>query len=217
MAATDGISGWWSDLSTSFSAQQKGIGQILSIGGAINGAIGGFFQAQSQANQLKSQAMTLDFQSKMADINSRMAEFGAENIMQAGERQAGAFSLRSGQAKGSARASMAARGVQLGEGSAAELIATHDTMKEIDMLTINANTVKAAEASRTQSVNYSNQASLLGVSSYNAYASANSISPFTAGITSLMGSAASIGNSWFLDKRLSAAERIAANTPSTGG
>lgn len=189
-------------LSTAFEKEAGGIGKIFSIGGALTGAIGGFFQAQTQQNQLKSQAMSLEFQSKMAEINARQAEFGAENIMQAGERQAGAVSLKSGQAKGAARASLAARGVQLGEGSAAELIGTNDLMKEIDMLTINSNTVRAAENARTQSVNYQNQASLLSVSSHNVYASANSISPMAAGFTSLLGSASSIGNSWFMSKQM---------------
>jgi hypothetical protein len=189
-------------LSTAFEKEAGGIGKIFSIGGALTGAIGGFFQAQTQQNQLKSQAMSLEFQSKMAEINARQAEFGAQGIAQAGERQAGAVSMKSGLVKGAARASLAARGVQLGEGSAAELIGTNDLMKEIDMLTINSNTVRAAENARTQSVNYQNQASLLSVSSHNVYASANSISPMAAGFTSLLGSASSIGNSWFMSKQM---------------
>jgi inorganic triphosphatase YgiF len=124
--------------------------------------------------------------------------------MFAGERQGANIGLRAGQVKAKARSSMAARGIQLGEGNAAEVIASTDLMKEVDMLTVNANTVRAAEAARTQSVNYSNAALLEGVSASNLMTSADSISPFMGAYSSMLGSATSLANAWYQDRKLSA-------------
>lgn len=194
----------WADLNKSFTTEMKSMGPILGISGAINGAIGSYYAAQSQMNQLKSQSMSMEFKAAMDKINARQAEVTAEGIMFAGERQGATVGLRAGQVKAKARSSMAARGIQLGEGNAAEVIASTDLMKEVDMLTVNANTVRAAEAARTQSVNYSNASLMEGVSASNLMLSANSISPFLSSYTSLLGSATTLSNAWYQDRKLSA-------------
>jgi len=180
------------------------MGPILGISGAINGAIGSYYALKSQENQLKSQAMNLEFKSAMDKINAQVMETQAQGIMFQGERQGAMVGLRAGQVKAKARSSMAGRGIQLGEGNAAEVIASTDLMKEVDMLTVNANTVRAAEAARTQAVNFSNQSLLEGVSAGNLMASANSISPFMGAYSSLLGSATTLTNAWYQDRKLSA-------------
>ena len=177
-------------------------GPVMSVFGAVNSAIGSYYQAKSAEYQLQSQASTLAFQADMAKLNQRRAEFQAYTIMEAGARQIGAQTMKAGQVKGAATASMAARGVQLGVGSAAEVIATTDLMKEIDTLTLNTNRVRASEEAKMQGVNYGNQAAMLGVSSRNAMASADSISPFGSAMTSLMGSASSLSSSWYQNRKL---------------
>ena len=194
----------WSDLNTSFTTEMKSMGPILGISGAINGAIGSYYALQTQMNQLKSQSMSMEFKAEMDKINARQAEVNAQGIMFAGERQGANIGLRAGQVKAKARSSMAAHGIQLGEGNAAEVIASTDLMKEVDMLTVNANTVRAAEAARTQSVNYSNAALLEGVSASNLMTSANSISPFMGAYSSMLGSATTLANAWYQDRKLSA-------------
>jgi hypothetical protein len=182
-------------------------GLITSVFGGINGAIGSYFQAQSQQYQLKSQAMTLRYQAEMDEINAGVAEFDAQAQLLAGQRAAGATTMKYGQIKGSARAAMAANGIQAGEGSAAEVIASTDLMKEIDTLTINANSVRAAEAIRMKKVNYQNSAMLSGVSADNALASAETVSPLSSGFSSLLNSAGTVANSWYRDRTLDALTR----------
>lgn len=194
----------WKDLNNTLGKEMPNMGPILGIAGAVNSAIGTYYSAKAQQYQLESQSETLKFQSEMSKINQRGAEFSAQTIMQAGERQAGAVSMKYGQTKGAAKARMAAAGGVIGEGSSREIIATTDLMKEIDMLTINANTVRAAEAARTQAVNYGNQSLLQGVSAANLASSADSISPFGAAGTSLLGSATPLMNSWYQDRKIAA-------------
>lgn len=187
-------------LGSAFSA----ISPWLSVAGAVQGAIGSYYSAKSQQYQLQSQASSLQFQQSLSSINARQAEMQAQSILQAGQQQAAQYGLRAGQAKGAARASMAARGGALSEGSNVELMASQDYAKEMDLLTINANAIRAAEAARAQGVNYGIQGAMQGISAENAARSAGSISPFMAAGTSLLGSATAIGGQWFRDRRLEA-------------
>lgn len=184
--------------------QASELGGAFAIGGAIQGAIGSYFNAKSQQLQLESQASSLAFQADISRLNAVQAEFTAQQIMRAGQQKQGQIGLRAGKIKGSQRASMAARGIDLGVGSAVETIATTDLMKEVDMLTVNAETVRSAEAARLQRQNYLTQGALQDVSAGNVMASAGTISPGLAMTTSLLGSAGSVANAWYQDRRLAA-------------
>jgi len=172
------------------------IGAILGIGGALQGAIGTFYAAKSQRYQLKSQQLALEFQQSMSAINARNAEYQAQSIMEAGQQQIGQYTMRAGAAKQAGRASLAARGVQGGVGSAAEVMATADVVKDIDVLTINANTVRQAEAARMQRVNIQNEGLMAGVNAANIGATRSSINPYGMAIPSLLGSAGQVATSW---------------------
>jgi len=184
--------------------QASQLGGIFAVGGAIQGAIGSYFNAKSQALQLESQASSLAFQADISQLNAVQAEFTAQQIMRAGNLKQGQVSLRAGKIKSSQRASMAARGIDLGVGSAVETIATTALMKEIDMLTVNSETVRSAEAARLQRQNYLTQAAIQDVSAENVMASSRTISPTMAATTSLLGSASSVANAWYQDRKLAA-------------
>ena len=185
-------------------AAMSQFGSIMSIGGAVTGAIGAYYNAQNQKAQLESQASSLRFQADISQLNAVQAEFTAQQILRVGQQKQGQVSLRAGKIKSSQRASMAARGIDLGVGSAVETIATTDLMKEIDMLTVNAETVRSAEAARLQRQNYLTASAMQDVSASNLMGSAASISPFMAAGTSLLGSAGSVANAWFQDRKLAA-------------
>jgi hypothetical protein len=185
-------------------------GPVIQIAGAVNSAIGAYYQAQNQQFQLESQASSMRFRQELFKLNQEQSEYAAEQTMAASQREAGRIYMRGGAVKGAARASMAARGIQAGVGSAAETIATTDLVTEIDALTINANAVRAAENLRTQSVNYGTQSVMAGVSANNYSASAGSINPFASAGTSLIGGATSIMSNWAQASRMSALERYIA-------
>ena len=169
---------------------------VVAIIGVINSAVGAYYDAKSRQYQLKSNSLNLKFQADMAKLNARAAEVQAQTVQEAGHRQVGQYTMAAGQKKAGAMASMAARGIQAGVGSAQEVEASLDLVKEIDALTINANAVRSAEAIRMQGVNYSGQATMLGMSALNATTSANSINQYTAGTSSLIGGASNVALAW---------------------
>jgi hypothetical protein len=186
------------------------LGPIMAIFGAANSAIGTFYQAKSAQNQLKSQALNQQFQSEMSAINAKSAEFSAQQSMLSSARQIGRYTMGAGQAKSSAKASMAARGIQAGVGSAAEVIGSMDLIKEIDRMTMSANSVRQAESIRNQAMNYRNQSIMSGLSADNLNTTAGTISPGMGVGTSLLTSAADIGQNWARNNRID--QLIAANS-----
>lgn len=165
-------------------AQLAQVSMIGQIGGMASSAIGSYFSAGAQKATLQGQAA-------IADTNARIAELGAQSVFAQGQQQVGALTLRAGQLKSTQRASMAANGIDLGEGSAAEILASTDIMKEIDKNTLEANAVRSAWGYRTQAVNFENDALMKR-------AGADSISPGMAAATSLLGSAGTVAQSWYM-------------------
>jgi len=154
--------------------------------GAIQSAVGTYYQAQTAKYQMQMQGITqsfqlgmqginaessaanLEFNANMADLTAKQMENQAQWTMLAGQRQIGQLTLRAGKIKSSQRASQAARGIVAGVGSAAEEIATTDLSKEMDAITINVNATRAAESARVQKVNFENQSMIARVSAKSA-------------------------------------------------
>lgn len=164
--------------------QQMGtISMYAGLAGMASSVIGSFYSASSQKSSLK-------FQADMAEINARLAETSAQGAMFRGEREVGALTLKAGMLKGRQRVAMAANGIDLGVGSAAEIQASTEVMKEIDSNTIKSNAVLEAWGYRTQSVNASNEALM-------ARSTAGGISPFGSAVGSLLGSAGQVAGQWY--------------------
>lgn len=170
------------------------MGFELAAAGAVMGAMG----AYNSAGQQKS---SLNFQAGMSDINARMAEQAAQTTLSAGQRDEQNARLKTAALKGTQTANLAANGVDLGSGSATNILTTTDVMGESDALTINANTSRAALAQRTQAVNYQNDALLKR-------ATAGSINPGMAAFSSLLGSAGSVAAKWNTPKTTAAGTAI---------
>lgn len=181
-------------------AQNAGL--FTAAVGSINSAIGSYFAAQSQQNQLKMQAQNQKFSSQMAALNAKGAEYAAQSSMQAGFAQYGRMTMQQGQARASAAVGLASRGIQAGVGSAKEVMGSIDLINNIDRLTMNSNMIRQREAYRMQQANYMTQSAMDNLSSQNIRSSANSISPGLAASSSLMTGASDIGMSWLRTKRL---------------
>jgi hypothetical protein len=174
-----------------FSASPLATASLIgSVGGALTSSIGSYYGAATQKAMLSGQA-------GVADINARIAELGAQSALMQGQRQIGSLTLKAGQLKGRQRAALAANGVDLGVGSAAELQASADTMKEIDKTTLELNAILNAWGYRNQAINFQNEALVRR-------ATARAISPFGSAMTSLLGSAGQVAGSWYaLSKNVS--------------
>lgn len=151
--------------------------------GVASNTVGSYWSAQNTKISLKGQA-------DLADINARISELGAEQELIKGEREVAQVTMRSGQLKSSQRAAMAANGVDLGTGNAAEIQATTDLMKENDKNTVEANAVRSAWGYRTQGMNYQNEAIVKR-------GSAGGISPGMSAFGSLLSSSGQVAGTWY--------------------
>lgn len=164
---------------------------------AVGGAFSSYYASKSQQYQLQSQSISANLQKNIALINRDMAEFQAEQVLLNAEQQKAFVGLKAGKAKATSRASMAARGIVLGEGSSQEIIDTMDLMKDKDMFTIDANAMQQAFNVRLQAMGFGSQAAMAGLSSSNLLSTAGGISPFTSGLTTLVSGATTVANSWY--------------------
>lgn len=169
------------DASNGFNYGSLGVG--MQAFGMLNSAIGSFYSA-------KSTKLALQTQANIAAINARLSENTAQSALAAGQSQVAAQTLRAGQLKSSQRASMAANGIDLGVGSAAETLASTDVMKDIDKNTIEANAISSAWGYRTQGVSYVNDALAKSVT-------ADAVSPIGSGFTSMLGGAGQVASAWY--------------------
>jgi hypothetical protein len=156
---------------------------VMQGAGAASSAVGAYYGAQSQK-------ASLELQASLSDINARMSESAAQQTLLTGQREAQKSRIATANLKGSQRASMAANGIDLGEGTANQILTSTDVLGEIDANTLQANAVRNAWGYRTQGVNQSNQALM-------SRAAAGAISPGMAATSSLLGSAGSVASNWY--------------------
>jgi hypothetical protein len=168
---------------TAQAAQAAATAQTLQVGGAAIQVIGAISSAFSSRLALKGAQ-------QIAEINAGVAERAAQQELSRGQDLVAQATERAGQVKGAQRAAMAANGIDLGVGSAAEILTSTDLAKERDMQTIEANAVRAAWGHRMNATSLTNQARADA-------AGADSVSPLLAGTSSLLSSAGQIAGSWY--------------------
>ena len=170
------------------------IGLASTVSGVFTSAIGAFFAADAQKYQLASDALTLDHRARLSQINARRAELDVQQIFLAGRQRRALSSLRAGQAKATARARQGSRGIQMGVGSAAEELTSFELAKELDLLTIDANTFREMTAARRGVVDAQAVGILSAASAANVRRSASIISPALASFSSFLSNAGSAVN-----------------------
>jgi head-tail adaptor len=171
-------------------------GLVTAILGGVSSAFGAYYAAKSAQNQERSQASSFQFQADMAAINASRAELTAQSIQEAGKSEVANYTMRAGQEKAGATAEMAGRGIALGVGSTADVAASMDIEKDLNVLAINQNTTRQAWGAREQATNYQNESLLDRTSAANATRSANSIGPTSAVFNSLLSSATQVAGQW---------------------
>lgn len=140
----------------------------LAVMGTAQSAMGSYQQTATQKWALANQATIAGWQANQA--------------LTVGQNQAQVAGMKEAQVMGSQRANMAANGVQLGSGSATDVLAGTKYMGMRDQLTIMDNATRTAWA-------YQNQSNMEG-------ALANNMNPASSALTSLMGGAGQVANIW---------------------
>lgn len=154
-----------------------------SIGSVMASTIGSYLSAKSNKAMLNAQA-------NIADINARMAENTAQSVLNQGKQQVAQSTMQYGAFKSRQKAALAANGVDLGVGNAAEIQASTDIMKEIDANTLHANAVRSAWGARTQSSQYQ-------IDAMTRRTQADGMNPFASGSTTLLTGASQVAPTWY--------------------
>lgn len=141
-------------------------------------------------NQATAQKDSLMYQGQVAENNAKTLELEAQDAQRRGEQDKINAQQRNNQVKGAQRVSLAARGLDLGEGTAKTLLDQTDYFGAVDQATIENNTNKDMWRIRVGAQNESDKAGLLSSKS-------NSIDPFMAGATTLIGGAGSVADKWY--------------------
>lgn len=129
------------------------IGIGASIGQAIGAAVGAFINAKATSYVLEKQA-------EINRINQGRMQLGYESALRAGESQISKVTREAGAIKAKQRTSMAANGVSLGQGSAAEVAASTEVNKKLDVKNIQANALANSWGYSTQAAQYGMQANM---------------------------------------------------------
>ena len=173
-----------------------GVGDKLGLGLGVSSMLTGIIGAGSKANTerylARSKALNFEHQRDMAQLNKRMLESQAQHIGRAYNKQIAIRTMKAGQAISRSKASFAARGIQMGVGSTANVFASAELMKEIDRLTMNTNKVRAMNTKRGQAVNMGIRGDMYGMSADNLFTTASSISPIMDMSSTLLTGASSI-------------------------
>lgn len=148
-------------------------------GGALLGAAGGYSAAKGQRSAMNSQAWALD-------RNAQISDWQASQAVVNGQTNEEGVRLQEGQVFGRQRAALAANGVDLGYGSANDVLASTKVLGENAALQVHDNALREAWGYRTQAQGFRDQAALTR-------AGAAAIQPWMSAFTSLLGSATKSG------------------------
>lgn len=161
----------------------------LELGPALMGA-GAVSSAFGAANNSSASKAAYGAQAQVNRNNAQIAEWQAGDALVRGQRAAAGVRMKANQLKGNQRASMAANGVDLGVGSALNILSDTDYFKDVDAGTTLDNAAKEAWAIRNQAAGYTAEANLMQGRS-------DAENPLFAGATSLLTSAGKVAGSWY--------------------
>ncbi len=156
---------------------------ILMGVGLAAGAYGSYQQAQGQK-------ALAGYNAQVAANNATLSEYAAQDATRRGEEEVAAIRRNADMLKGSQRASMAARGLDLAEGTAAELQDQTDFFALTDTNTARNNARREAWSIRNQGANYTGESNMQR-------ATARSINPLMAAGTTLLTGAGQVASRWY--------------------
>lgn len=121
----------------------------IGVGLMIGAALG---KAHSAYTASKIQASNYATQSWISADNAKLAQMGVEQAFRRGEAEIAQLTRKAALVKAQQRTAFAARGVALGTGNTAEVMASTDISKEADKMTVEANALAAAWGYRRKAI-----------------------------------------------------------------
>ncbi len=157
---------------------------------AVAVAIGSMmFSAYSAHNQAKQQKAQYEYQAAVDANNAKIAEWNAEAVARQGEDELTRHRRQVAAKQGTQRATFASRGIDLGSGSALNLLTDSEFFGEEDAKNIQDSTAQQVWGVKVQKDNYQ-------ASSKANKARAGSVSPWLNAAGSALGSAGQVSSSW---------------------
>lgn len=151
--------------------------------GALTATIGSY-------NKAKAEKYGYEYQSKIARNNAQIKDWQADDARRRGEREEQNHRLKVAAFKGTQIANMAARGIDLGEGSALNILTDTDFMGERDALLIRDNTGKEVWGRGVEASNLRSDAAFKQMQ-------ADNISPLRSATETLLTGAGAVAKSWY--------------------
>lgn len=149
---------------TAAEANATGYSSLFQIGAQIASTYFTYRNAKNEKAILKCQA-------ELYRIQAQSQRNAADDAMRAGNQQIAAITYQAGRQKAATRVSMAASGVQVGVGSSAEILASQDIARDMQVNQAYANAVTASFGYRRAATNTEGRALAT-------QAASNSISPW---------------------------------------
>jgi hypothetical protein len=182
---------WFAALGTAMGASAAtatatGVAATMSIASTAMSVYSAVSGAKGEQGQAK-------YNAAVARNNALSAEYQAQDAISRGNKAAEDHSRKVAALSGTQRASMAARGLDLSEGTPVDILTDTELFGTYDTNTIKDNAAKEAWGARSAASNYRGQAGQYDTQ-------ANNISPMMAAGGSLMSGAASIADKWYRTK-----------------
>ena len=155
----------------------------LQSAGAMASTVGAYKNAQAQK-------ASLDYEAAVARNNQQLTEYQANIAQQDGAIQENNLQLKVAQTTGDQRAALAANGVDLGEGSANEILASTKFMGTRDVMQLRDNTARRVWALNNQAAGYGSEAAA-------DLAAKDAINPFTTAASTALTSAGQVAGNWY--------------------
>ena len=130
-------------------------------------AAGTYMSVDAAAKKAKALRQQGDYQSDMFDFNAKMSKIQAQDAIDRGDKEAQNYLLKGRQTIGSQRAALAAQGVDVSTGSAADVQADTAVSAAMGAVTIRSNAWREAMGYKAQGVNYQNQGFIAKTSAQN--------------------------------------------------
>lgn len=165
-------------------------GPEIMLASAVMGGVGTAVQAVGAMQASSAQESAYEYQAQVSANNAKLAEWQAQAELEKGAQAEMEQRRKTAALKGSQRATMAARGLDLGVGSPLNILTETDYLGEMDALTIRDTAARNAWAARVQGTNDLNNAQLLKMR-------AEAESPIMAGAGSLLTGAGAVADRWY--------------------
>ena len=159
------------------------VGTGLQLAGVIGSTVGAYKKSSGEQQGYQ-------FQSAVARKNEAIAGMQATDAMLRGVKAEQNVRMRTAQVGGTQRASFAARGIDIGEGSPLNILTDTAFMGERDALTARDNAAKEVWGYQTQAANFHDNADLLDWRG-------NQISPAGDAFATLLTGGGKVASSWY--------------------